>query len=76
MESLRADPGFATAPEKIITIDGVRAEWKDGFGLLRASNTTRSLIMRFEGNSETALHRIRNEFAGRLHKLGLALPAP
>ena len=75
VEKLRACPGFATEPEKLITIDGLRAEWKDGFGLLRASNTTRSLIMRFEGDSEAALGRIRDEFSVRLQQLGLAPPA-
>lgn len=43
-------------------IDGVRAEYADGFGLARASNTTPVVVLRFEAESESALHRIKNEF--------------
>jgi len=45
-------------PAKVSTIDGVRVDWPDGFGLIRASNTTPVLVLRFEGHTETALHRI------------------
>ncbi|MDP3412014.1 MAG: phosphomannomutase/phosphoglucomutase, partial [Polaromonas sp.] len=45
-------------PAKISTIDGVRVDWPDGFGLIRASNTTPVLVLRFEGHTEAALHRI------------------
>ena len=47
---------------EINTIDGVRADWKDGFGLCRASNTTPVLVLRFEGHTESALHRIEAQF--------------
>ncbi|MDO9028833.1 MAG: phosphomannomutase/phosphoglucomutase [Hydrogenophaga sp.] len=43
---------------KISTIDGVRVDWPDGFGLIRASNTTPVLVLRFEGHTPEALHRI------------------
>ncbi len=43
-------------------IDGLRVEYKDGFGLVRASNTTPVLVLRFEADSDLALNRIRNEF--------------
>ena len=46
----------------LTTIDGVRADYSDGFGLLRASNTTPSLVIRFEADDETALLRIQEEF--------------
>ena len=46
------------APAVISTIDGVRVDWPDGFGLIRASNTTPVLVLRFEGHTEEALHRI------------------
>ncbi|MES2187608.1 MAG: phosphomannomutase/phosphoglucomutase [Pseudomonadota bacterium] len=46
------------APAKVTTIDGVRVDWPDGFGLIRASNTTPVLVLRFEGHTEAALHRI------------------
>ena len=39
-------------------IDGLRVDWIDGFGLIRASNTTPVLVLRFEGHTEAALHRI------------------
>ncbi|CAN5277657.1 phosphomannomutase/phosphoglucomutase [soil metagenome] len=46
------------APAKISTIDGVRVDWPDGFGLIRASNTTPVLVLRFEGQTQAALDRI------------------
>jgi phosphomannomutase len=46
------------APAKLSTIDGVRVDWPDGFGLIRASNTTPVLVLRFEGHTPEALHRI------------------
>ncbi|MDO9434642.1 phosphomannomutase/phosphoglucomutase [Hydrogenophaga sp.] len=46
------------APAKVSTIDGVRVDWPDGFGLIRASNTTPVLVLRFEGQTQEALHRI------------------
>lgn len=44
------------------TIDGLRADYADGFGLVRASNTTPNLVLRFEGENESALQRIQDEF--------------
>ena len=55
---LRADAKFPGARE-IVTIDGVRVEYDDGFGLIRASNTTPVLVLRFEGRTEAALLRIQ-----------------
>jgi phosphomannomutase len=40
-------------------IDGVRVDWQDGFGLIRASNTTPVLVLRFEGQTPSALARIQ-----------------
>ena len=51
---------------EIITIDGLRAEYADGFGLIRASNTTPVLVMRFEGHTPEALHRIEVDFMAAL----------
>ena len=45
-------------PAVISTIDGLRVDWPDGFGLIRASNTTPVLVLRFEGHTSEALHRI------------------
>ncbi|GAB3479101.1 phosphomannomutase/phosphoglucomutase [Polaromonas eurypsychrophila] len=57
VEQLIKIAAFA-APAKISTIDGVRVDWPDGFGLIRASNTTPVLVLRFEGHTEVALKRI------------------
>jgi len=51
---------------ELITIDGVRAEYADGFGLARASNTTPVVVLRFEGDSKEALERIKKEFKAAL----------
>lgn len=67
---------FSVEPEKLITIDGYRAEWQDGFGLVRASNTTPSLVARFEGDSQQSLTRIQNEFRENLQKLPTNLSLP
>jgi phosphomannomutase len=57
VEQLIKKASFA-APAQINTIDGVRVDWPDGFGLIRASNTTPVLVLRFEGHTEAALKRI------------------
>ncbi|HVZ46630.1 MAG TPA: phosphomannomutase/phosphoglucomutase [Ramlibacter sp.] len=48
-------------PAEVSTIDGLRVDWPDGFGLIRASNTTPVLVLRFEGHTEAAMHRIEEE---------------
>ena len=48
------------APAQTSTIDGLRIDWPDGFGLIRASNTTPVLVLRFEGHTPEALHRIEH----------------
>ena len=60
VEQLVAKAAFA-APATINTIDGVRVDWPDGFGLIRASNTTPVLVLRFEGHTAEALHRIQED---------------
>jgi phosphomannomutase/phosphoglucomutase len=47
---------------EVNTIDGLRVEYPDGFGLMRASNTTPVLVLRFEADSNAALDRIRADF--------------
>lgn len=47
---------------EIITIDGLRVEFADGFGLMRASNTTPILVLRFEADTQEAIERIQNQF--------------
>ncbi|MBX9847779.1 MAG: phosphomannomutase/phosphoglucomutase [Rhodocyclaceae bacterium] len=58
---------FPTA-KQLITIDGVRAEFADGFGLARASNTTPVIVLRFEADTQVALNRIQSEFKLALEK--------
>ncbi|ABM95097.1 MULTISPECIES: phosphomannomutase/phosphoglucomutase [Methylibium] len=62
---LREVAKFPGASE-VITIDGLRAEFKDGFGLVRASNTTPVLVLRFEGHTAAALERIQAQFMAAL----------
>jgi phosphomannomutase len=54
---------------EIGTIDGLRADYPDGFGLIRASNTTPVLVLRFEGHTEAALHRIQADFMAALREV-------
>lgn len=49
-------------PERVITTDGLRVEYQDGFGLARSSNTMPVIVLRFEADSEAALKRIQNDF--------------
>jgi phosphomannomutase/phosphoglucomutase len=51
-----------TDPQQIVTVDGLRVEYRDGFGLARASNTTPVVVLRFEADDEAALNRIQNDF--------------
>jgi len=70
METITA--GLALENARLSRIDGVRAEFADGWGLVRASNTTAALILRFEARDEAALERIRSSFLAELRRL---LPA-
>ncbi len=48
--------------ENVITIDGLRVEYANGFGLVRASNTTPVLVLRFEADEESNLEQIKEQF--------------
>jgi len=61
-------PRFA-APAQLSTIDGLRVDWPDGFGLIRSSNTTPVLVLRFEGTTPEALARIENDMLALLHSV-------
>jgi len=58
---LQRDADFPEA-DQVITIDGLRVEYKDGFGLIRASNTTPVAVLRFEADNRAALERIQQDF--------------
>ena len=51
------------------TIDGLRVDWPDGFGLIRASNTTPVLVLRFEGHTAQALARVEAEMLQLLRRV-------
>ena len=72
IEKLRSRLGGETlfqGANEIITIDGLRAEYADGFGLIRASNTTPVLVLRFEGHTAEALQRIEAQFMAVLRSV-------
>ncbi len=64
VERFRASAKFEGA--RLSTIDGVRVDWPDGWGLVRASNTTPVLVLRFDGDSREALLRIQEAFRTQL----------
>ncbi len=72
---LRDEGEFPSAVERI-TIDGIRVEYADGFGLARPSNTTPVVVLRFEADNPAALARIQSEFRANLARLvpGASLP--
>lgn len=57
------------APAQVCTVDGLRVDWPDGFGLIRASNTTPVLVLRFEGQTPEALQRIQAAMLELLHRV-------
>lgn len=74
VERFRAQAKFADA--RLSTIDGLRVDWNDGWGLVRASNTTPVLVLRFDGDSEEALERIQQAFREQLLALDPELQLP
>lgn len=72
---LQQHGAFPTAVNQI-TIDGIRAEYEDGFGLARASNTTPVVVLRFEAQTTEALERIQSEFRAAILKLRPDLSLP
>ena len=61
-----ADGSLKFPGGEVGTIDGVRVDFADGFGLIRGSNTTPVLVLRFEGHTPEALHRIEHDFMAAL----------
>lgn len=54
---------------EVSNIDGLRIEYEDGWGLARPSNTSPNIILRFEGEDEQALERIKSEFRDVIQKI-------
>lgn len=69
MMELMADPRLARGNRT--TIDGLRVDLGYGWGLVRPSNTTANLILRFEANSAANLERIKGIFADALRRAGI-----
>lgn len=74
MHELIDNANFADA--RVSQIDGLRVDFDDGFGLVRASNTTPILVLRFEGDDHAALERIQDRFRSLFQRTrpGLTLP--
>lgn len=75
IERLQRSSPFPSA-KQVLSIDGVRAEYTDGFGLARASNTTPVIVLRFEGDTVDALKRIQEDFRRALQPLRPDAPLP
>ncbi len=75
VDKLKAEARFEGA-ESILTIDGVRVEYADGFGLARPSNTTPVVVLRFEADTQAAIERIQADFRRAIEGVwpGVQLP--
>lgn len=75
IEKLQAKAG-EFSDGSAVTIDGLRVDFDDGWGLVRASNTGPTLVARFEGSNETALNRIKDQFRQQLLAINPQLRVP
>ena len=75
MEQLKATAQFVTAT-RIATIDGLRVEYADGFGLARPSNTTPVIVLRFEADTPEALARIQDDFRAQFARVNPEILLP
>lgn len=75
VKRLKENAHFGDTTE-VITLDGIRAEYADGFGLARPSNTTPVVVLRFEADNSAALSRIQQMFRTAINDVwpGLQLP--
>ena len=76
MKRLRRDANFGAGV--VNDIDGIRVDYADGWGLVRPSNTSPVLSLRFEADDQAALQRIQSTFDTALRRIDkrLALPSP
>ena len=74
MEKFVAQSSFDGAT--INTIDGLRADFSDGWGLVRASNTTPALVVRFEADSDDAIAKIQNAFSQAMKAVDKSIEIP
>lgn len=68
IKNLQKSMPFKNA-RKLITIDGIRAEYENGFGLIRASNTTPVLVLRFEAKDSASIEIIKEEFRAAIRNI-------
>ena len=68
VERLQKELHFDDATD-VITIDGIRVEWEDGFALARSSNTTPVVVLRLEGDTPEALERIKTRFGNAIKEI-------
>ena len=74
MQKLQASAEFDDA--EVSTIDGIRVDYEDGFGLVRPSNTTPILVLRFEGDNKAAISRIQQDFASQIKRVDPNISIP
>ncbi len=74
MDELIANARFEEG--EICNIDGLRVDFADGFGLIRPSNTTPLLVLRFEGDDDAALDRIQDQFRQLIQHTRPGTPVP
>ena len=74
MDRFKQEADFAGTD--ISTIDGMRVNYAEGWGLIRPSNTTPCLVLRFEANTEAMLEEIQNTFRQQLQKMDSSLNLP
>ena len=74
IEAFRTSATFDDA--RVTTIDGIRVDWPDGWGLVRASNTSPALVFRFDADTAKALERVKQAFRQRLLAVDRSLVLP
>ncbi len=74
MDKLKEVADFSNA--SVSKIDGLRVDYPDGFGLIRPSNTTPILVLRFEADSEDAINRIQNDFKAAIKQVDSTIAIP
>ena len=74
MDKLKEIAEFGDA--SVSKIDGLRVDYQDGFGLIRPSNTTPILVMRFEADSQESIEKIQQDFAVAIHQIDPTIEMP
>ncbi len=75
MDNFKKDSDFSDAVD-ISTIDGMRITWDKGWGLIRPSNTTPCLVLRFEADNENTLNEIQTKFREQILKVDSSVNVP